>query len=163
MVIFIFSFHQYLPGLWPLLGQNLCNHDTLESELDRFILSNAGSIVYYYYMYYHPIGNTWWECLKLVKNGKFRRIIPIFSFADQMWNDVKLISKRYWDWWYWFKMIIPISFQVGHLEVEDSVFHKLKMESCPIEIPDSKVKHQDGVIYLKWWGTSFWTLKVKWW
>ena len=47
------------------------------------------------------------------------------------------------------KIIIPISFQVGHLEVEDSVFHKLKMESCPIEIPDSKVKHQDGVIYLK--------------
>ena len=96
MVIFIFfSFHQYLPGLWPLLGQNLCNHDTLESELDRFILSNAGSIVYYYYMYYHPIGNTWWECLKLVKNGKCLQIILIFSFADQMWNDVKLISKRY--------------------------------------------------------------------
>ena len=93
MVIFISSFHQYLPGLWPLLGQNLCNHDTLESELDRFILSNAGSIVYYYYMYYHPIGNTWWECFKLVKNGKFRRIIPIFSFADQMWKDMKLISK----------------------------------------------------------------------
>ena len=39
------------------------------------------------------------------------------------------------------KIIIPISFQVGHLEVEDSVFHKLKMESCPIEIPDSKVTH----------------------
>ena len=41
MGIFIFSFHQYLPGLWPLLGQNLCNHDTLESELERFIRINV--------------------------------------------------------------------------------------------------------------------------
>ena len=40
------------------------------------------------------------------------------------------------------------------------MFHKLKMESCPIEIPDSKVKHQDGMLYLKLWGTSFLTVAI---
>ena len=56
MGIFIFSFHQYLPGLWPLLGQNLCNHDSLESELERFIRINVLLL-----HATHAVGDTWWE------------------------------------------------------------------------------------------------------